>query len=85
MHEINSFKSNLLFENLSELHFKNLISISTEKNFRKGEIIIHEEDIDENLYFVLSGKLEIFKKEKISGQEHQIYQIKPGMTIRPLA
>lgn len=48
-----------LFEKASELALSDLISVAEEKMLKTGEILLGEEQVNESLYIVLSGLLEM--------------------------
>ena len=68
-----------LTANTSPDKLKHLVGMMKEKSYLKGDIIIQEGLIQDNLFFVMDGTLNVFIVE--NGQRLDIGDVKPGNII----
>jgi CRP-like cAMP-binding protein len=88
MHEkddLAAFRDNYLFEELTEQQLGQVLSISRETSASKDTYIIHEGEIDEDVYLIVSGKVGVIKKDPLSGEAHQIATLGSGELIGEMA
>ncbi len=67
-----------LFKELSVSELQLLVPFIHTKKFNKGDLIIREGDIGEEIYFIKSGEAEVIKEEKESNQVHLLALLKSG-------
>jgi CRP/FNR family cyclic AMP-dependent transcriptional regulator len=65
------------FSDLSAADLKKIASTGIHKTLPPGEIVLHEGDESESAYFVLSGKLEVFRLA-LSGREQVLASLSAG-------
>ncbi|MEW6117962.1 MAG: Crp/Fnr family transcriptional regulator [Nitrospirota bacterium] len=66
-----------LFTSLSDEELRDLQHILVEKNFPKGRIVLLEEDTQNYMYIILSGKVKVVHLDE-DGKEHILAVHKPG-------
>lgn len=66
-----------LFTSLSDEELRDLQHILVEKNFPKGRIVLLEEDMQNYMYIILSGKVKVVHLDE-DGKEHILAVHKPG-------
>lgn len=57
--DLNKFKKISLFSELDEKEMQNILTKIKIKFFKKGDIILHEEETNQYMYIVLSGKVKV--------------------------
>jgi CRP-like cAMP-binding protein len=57
-----------MFNELSELNIKKSIKEISFKKFKKGEIVIKENEVSEEIYYILSGNCNVVVGRKIVGK-----------------
>jgi len=67
-----------LFKELSDSEMNLLIPFFRINTYKKGDWIIREGAIGEEIYFIKSGEAEVVKEEQDSDQAHRIAVLKPG-------
>lgn len=67
-----------LFKELSDSEIQLLIPFIHTKKYSKGDLIIREGDIGEEIYFIKSGEAEVVKEEKETHLVHQLAILKSG-------
>ena len=65
------------FSNLSTSDLKKVAASAIYKTLPAGEIVLHEGDESESAYFVLSGKMEVFRLA-LSGREQVLTSLSAG-------
>lgn len=73
------------FKHLSQEELSLLANVVQKMTFEKEEFIIHEGEEAKNLYVILSGVVEVIKKEKKDGHQHQLATLGPGETFGEMA
>lgn len=61
MSEVSKLKEIELFRNIDDKILKRLIPVLEKQHFKDGQIIFKEDDIGDEIYFILSGEVEIIK------------------------
>lgn len=69
-----------VFENISDNSKKRLKNLKKEISIQKKEILFHEREIVENVYFIKSGKVSIFKTSE-NGERKVIFILRDGDMI----
>jgi len=80
-----AFRDHSLFQDLSDEDFKKLLDISQKIIVEEGGYFIHEGEIAENFYFILSGTVAITKSDAHHEHEHCIAYLSKGDTVGEMA
>jgi len=81
----NLLKANYLFKNLSNEQINQILSISKEIELLKGDYLMHEGDVGNEIYLILSGKVGVFKKEEQTEKSQKIATLEAGEVIGEMA
>ncbi|MBS0629606.1 MAG: cyclic nucleotide-binding domain-containing protein [Verrucomicrobia bacterium] len=73
--KFNLLKANYLFENLPDEQLEQILSITQDITIPKGELLLREGEVGEDIYVLISGKVSVVK------QEHQVASLHPGEVI----
>jgi CRP/FNR family transcriptional regulator len=73
-------KNFTLFKNLDQNELKNIAEKLVEKHFEKGELIIEQNDTNQNVYFICSGIVRIYRMNP-DGKEINLVVVGEGQTI----
>lgn len=65
------------FLNLQESALKDMVSQGAVRTYPKGSIVIHEGDLTDSLYVILSGRVKVFLSDE-NGKEFMLSMIGPG-------
>jgi CRP-like cAMP-binding protein len=79
------YRKNPLFEGLTELQLKTLLSISHEITLEKDVFLMREGDPAEEIFFILEGTLEISRYDEKHQQYHAIATLSAGDTVGEVA
>jgi len=71
------------FSNLSEKLFNELLNFTTTKTISSGSILMYENDEIDNIYFLCSGMLKVYKVDRFD-HETFLYHLMPGIVISEL-
>jgi CRP-like cAMP-binding protein len=74
-------RKSYLFQQLSNEHIDQVISFCKEKILLKDSYLIREGEIDNNVFLLVSGKVQVLKKETVSSIEQQIATLEAGELI----
>jgi len=83
--DIPSLLSNPLFQGLSEKQLEEVVEVIDEVHYESGAIIAMEGDPATELYFIISGTAEVFKKEPDLDHEHHLSTLTAGDSIGEMA
>ncbi len=79
-----NLKDFYLFENLGKAHLKRLTEISSEKSYKKGQLLFLEGEETKNLHILSEGVLKVFKTDP-KGNEIVMNHFHPVSLIAELA
>ncbi len=79
------FKKNDLFKGLDEEKIQFLFSIGQKISVKQGEYLVKEGDSAKEIFFLLSGTLEISKYDSVHNQPHIIATLEAGSTVGEIA
>ena len=85
MIETKLLKSNSLFNELNDKSLNALVVISEEETLKKGSYLMREGDEAHELYFILSGNLEIVKTEAETKTDFVVNTLHAGSTVGEMA
>ncbi len=74
---IKELRSLAIFRNLTESTLQKISAVGIRRILQAGEIILHEGDEAQSAYFVLSGKVEVFRLA-LSGREQVLALLSAG-------
>lgn len=83
--DIPSLLTNPLFQGLSDKQLKEVVKVLEEVHVKAGAIIAIEGDPATELYFIMSGTAEVFKKEPELDYEHRLSTLSAGDSIGEMA
>ncbi len=66
-HDLDRLRYNVLSETLSDIQFESIKDKFVERRFRKGEIILEDEQEGDDLYLIVEGRVSISKRTKGGG------------------
>jgi CRP/FNR family transcriptional regulator len=72
------------FAGLEPVQLTGLPQLFSERTFLKGQTIVSEGDYDDNLHFVISGVVKVFKTST-EGKEQIIKLVRPGASFNDIA
>jgi CRP/FNR family transcriptional regulator, cyclic AMP receptor protein len=64
-----ALRKTVLFGNLSEPHLALLVSLTSLKEFSRGEVIFRQGDIGDTFYIIISGRIRISRQIPGMGEE----------------
>lgn len=79
------FKQNPLFQGIEDKDVRALFAEGRRVLIRKGDNLIKEGDLAEEIFFLLEGSLEVYKQDATSRQVETISVFKPGDVIGEMA
>lgn len=74
-----------VFKGLDSSQLKRLSSLSREVSLEKGEYLMREGEIGEEMYFIVEGSLEVIKQDPIDGRDHLIETLHEDQVVGELA
>ena len=77
MAHINLLKNSSLFKNLSNLELNAVIPCFEPRSIKAGEIIFHEGDDGDEMYIIISGKIEAMVSQA-DGTQRRMFELAPG-------
>lgn len=80
-----TMKQNYLFQDLSDAELSHLASISEEMAVSKHAPIFQEGEVENDVYLIISGKVEVTKKDEKLGRLQQIATLEAGELIGEMA
>lgn len=83
--EKNLLRQNLLFSGLKEESLNALMSISNEETLKEGQNLMQEGDEASELYFIISGDLDIVKYDAETKTDFVVGKLHAGDTVGELA
>ena len=83
--DIPSLLTNPLFQGLSDKQLEEVVKVLEEVHVKAGAIIAIEGDPATELYFIMSGTAEVFKKEPELDHEHRLSTLSAGDSIGEMA
>jgi CRP-like cAMP-binding protein len=79
--ELDTLKSSALLASVDEAHLQVLISISSRETFEKGDILLHEGDVSDDFFLIISGGVGLYKKDEKTSVHELIGSLKSGETV----
>lgn len=76
---------NDLFQSLTKEQVSLIVSKSQKKHIHKNEYVVREGEIENEVYFIISGTGELLKKDKYTNKTTRISLINPGDLIGEMA
>lgn len=78
MDKLEFLRQNPLFQGFSDIQLQQILPIVHELQFNEGDIIIHENEVSDNIYLIKSGEVEIRKQDIKHEKAFKIAILKVG-------